>query len=160
MAVSGADMTQTPREPRPGPPRTHIAHIKVMTSISSPNHPSLDIKNATETVCYQAEITWLSGLCVYIRPGATRPILSTESEIYVDEHDMVIQCWYNVGPPSTTLAQHYAGIAWAFCFYWDLYLTGGQLVPYWIRGLCLYRTRGQLVPLCPVYQWGPWCDVR
>ena len=50
-------------------------------------------------------------------------------------HEVFKQCWFNVGPPSTTLVQHWSSIGWIPCDCCELgstcSRTGADWVHYW-----------------------------
>ena len=38
---------------------------------------------------------------------------------YPGKHETFNQCWFNIGPPSQTVEQHWTSIGWTSCVCWD-----------------------------------------
>ena len=81
---------------------------------------------------------------------------SSVSDIYTLEmslwhHEMLTQCWFNAGPASATLTQHWTTIGWTFRVHWHHI----RLASMWIyhtlsRRRCLGLPVDQTIYLGPV----------
>ena len=60
--------------------------------------------------------------CDWLPAASDRPLVDGcwQAACIANKHDTSTQCLTNVGPPSTTLAQHWSNIGWMSRIYWVL----------------------------------------
>ena len=94
--------------------------------------------------------------CLIIEPQlGRRPVLAGHSSCNLSKHKTLTQCCFDVGPPSTTLAQHQNNIGPMSCVCWDVVSdTGGGGVQCQRLSVRLSGRRGS-ARLCRCHRGSP-----